>query len=171
MKRSDAVARIEAIAENVAGPAGLEIVDVELKGSGKNQLLRIFIDRPEGVTHADCELVSQRLSAAIDEDDPIPGSYNLEVSSPGVERRLRKWADWQRFTGKKVKVVLREPVDAVDDGADSRSGPAALKYFEGTVSEAREHGDRQEITVALPGGREIRFEPSMVERANLKFEW
>src|SRR3984893_1407163 len=110
MKRDDAISQIEAIAERVAAPAGIEIVEVELKGSGKHYLLRIYIDKPEGVTHADCELVSREMSAILDVEDPIPGTYELEVSSPGVERPLLKLQDWQRFTGKKVKVVLKEPV-------------------------------------------------------------
>src|SRR5579872_4319085 len=108
MKREAAISQIEAIAGRVADPAGIEIVEVELKGSGKHYLLRIYIDKPEGVTHADCELISRGVGAILDAEDPIPGSYELEVSSPGVERPLGKWQDWQRFRGKKVKVVLKE---------------------------------------------------------------
>ncbi len=154
MNRQQVVVKIEEIAERVARPEGIEIVEIELKGSGRNQLLRIFIDRPEGVTHADCEFISQQVGVILDVEDPIPGSYSLEVSSPGVERKLRKWEDWPRFAGKKAKIVLKEPQDN-------------LKHFEGTISSAEDHS----ITVALNGGGEVRFPFEQVERANLKFEW
>jgi ribosome maturation factor RimP len=137
------------------------VVEVELKGAGRNQLLRIFIDKPQGVTHADCEFVSQQVGTILDVEDPIPGSYSLEVSSPGVERKLRKWEDWPRFTGKKAKVVLKEPA-AVTGTADSN-----LKHFEGLISRA----ENRTVTVELSGGREIVFPYEQIERANLKFEW
>src|SRR5581483_1238585 len=134
MNRKEAVEKVEEIAERVARPEGIEVVEVELKGSGRNQLLRIFIDKPEGVTHADCEFVSQQVGTILDVEDPIPGSYNLEVSSPGVERKLRKWEDWPRFAGKKAKVVLKEPAQVADTGASQ--GHGNLKHFEGLISRA-----------------------------------
>src|ERR1700681_4163225 len=105
------VSKIEEIAERVAGSEGIEIVEVELKGGGRNQLLRISIDKPEGVTHADCELVSHQVGTILDVEDVVPGHYTLEVSSPGVERKLLKPNDYIRFQGKKAKIVLREPVE------------------------------------------------------------
>jgi ribosome maturation factor RimP len=156
MKREETISKITAIAEQTAAPAGIEIVEVELKGSGRSHLLRIYIDRPEGVTHADCELVSRGVGAALDAEDPIPGSYELEVSSPGVERRLSKWQDWLRFAGKKVKVVLKEPLKQTE-----------LKHFDGVIARAEDHT----VTVELTGGREVTFPVEMVDRANLKFEW
>jgi ribosome maturation factor RimP len=156
MTREETISRITAIAEQAAAPAGIEIVEVELKGSGRSHLLRIYIDRPEGVTHADCELVSRGVGAALDEEDPIPGSYELEVSSPGVERKLAKWQDWLRFCGKKVKVVLKEPLQQ-----------PALKHFDGVISRAKDHT----VTVELTGGKEVTFPLEQVDHANLKFEW
>jgi ribosome maturation factor RimP len=158
MKRDDAISRITALAEKVAAPAGIEVVEVELKGSGRSHLLRIYIDKPEGVTHADCELVSREVGAALDAEDPIPGTYDLEVSSPGVERKLGKWRDWQRFAGKKVKVVLKEPLPA-----------PALKHFDGVISRAAD--EDHTVTVELAGGGEVTFPVEQVDRANLKFEW
>src|SRR5262245_51250458 len=105
------VAKIEAIAERVAQSEGIEVVEVELKGGGQNRFLRISIDKPEGVTHGDCELISQQVGTILDVEDVVPGSYRLEVSSPGVERKLLKYRDFERFTGKKIKAVLREPVE------------------------------------------------------------
>src|ERR1700739_1445512 len=110
MKREEIISKIAAIAEQAAAPAGIEIVEVELKGSGRSHLLRIYIDKPEGGSHVDCELTSRAVGKALDVEDPIPGTYELEVSSPGVERKLGKWQDWQRFAGKKDKGVLKEPV-------------------------------------------------------------
>ena len=165
MNRKEAVEKVEEIAERVARPEGIEVVEVELKGSGRNQLLRIFIDKPEGVTHADCEFISQQVGTILDIEDPIPGSYNLEVSSPGVERKLRKWEDWPRFTGKKAKVVLKEPAQVT--GAGANQGPGNLKHFEGLISSA----ENRTVTVELPGGSRIVFPFEQIERANLKFEW
>jgi ribosome maturation factor RimP len=162
MKREETISKITAIAEQAASPAGIEIVEVELKGSGRSHLLRIYIDRPEGVTHADCELVSREVSAALDAEDPIPGSYELEVSSPGVERKLSKWQDWLRFAGKKVKVVLKEPLEA-----SAVRGNKELKHFDGLISRAEDHT----VTVELTGGEEVTFPVEQVDRANLKFEW
>jgi len=165
VKREEIISKVTAIAEQAATPAGIEIVEVELKGSGRSHLLRIYIDRPEGVTHADCELVSREVSAVLDADDPIPGSYELEVSSPGVERKLGKWQDWQRFAGKKVKVILKEPLQQTS--LDKLDKKAELKYFDGVISRAEDHT----VTVELAGGKEVSFPVEQVDRANLKFEW
>jgi len=70
----------------VAVGEGLTLIDVELKGGRSNPLLRVYIDKPGGVTHADCALVSEQMSAILDVEDPFPGSYMLEVSSPGLDR-------------------------------------------------------------------------------------
>jgi ribosome maturation factor RimP len=170
MKREETISKITAAAEQAAAPAGIEIVEVELKGSGRSHLLRIYIDRPEGVSHADCELVSRAVSAMLDEEDPIPGSYELEVSSPGLERKLVKWQDWSRFAGKKVKVVLKEPLRQAANGngnTGASSLPAELKHFDGVISRAADHT----VTVELTGGNEVTFPVEQVDRANLKFEW
>src|SRR5216117_3297887 len=105
------LSKIEAIAERVAQPEGIEIVEIELKGGGRNRFLRISIDKPEGVTHGDCELVSHQVGTILDVEDVVPGHYTLEVSSPGVERKLLRPNDYIRFQGKKAKIVLREPVE------------------------------------------------------------
>src|SRR5215470_2009672 len=110
--KEETVARITEIAQRVGEPEGLEIVDVELLGAGRGRVLRIFIDRPQGVSHADCEFMSQNVGTILDVEDVIPGdSYTLEVSSPGVERKLSRPGDFERFTGQKIKVTLREPVE------------------------------------------------------------
>ena len=102
--------KIRAIVERVTKSESLALVDVELKGGRINPLLRIYIDKPEGISHADCERVSEQVSAILDVEDPFPGSYTLEVSSPGLDRKLVKPSDFQHFVGRRARVVLREPL-------------------------------------------------------------
>src|ERR1700674_5876228 len=106
------VDRVREIADRVAASTGLEIVEVELRGGGKARMLRIFIDKPGGVTHEDCANLSREVGTILDVEDVIPGaSYTLEVSSPGLDRKLLRPADYQRFTGSKVKLKTRNPVN------------------------------------------------------------
>jgi ribosome maturation factor RimP len=110
--------RIRAAAERVAHSAGLQIFDVEWK-IGKQRLLRVYIDRPPmpgegegGISHQDCERVSEQLSVILDVEDLVPGpAYVLEVSSPGLDRKLRNQADYERFTGRLARIWLNEPVE------------------------------------------------------------
>ncbi len=90
---------------------GYELTDLELKFSGRQAVLRLFIDRPAGVGLDDCEKVSRAVSALLDVEDPLPGRYYLEVSSPGLDRKLTKPAHFQRFTGETLKVQLRFPIE------------------------------------------------------------
>lgn len=85
---------------------GFELVDVELMGGRQHQTLRVYIDSPQGVTVDDCADVSRQLSAILDVEDPFPGSYTLEVSSPGLDRPLVTPADFRRYQGALVKVRL-----------------------------------------------------------------
>jgi ribosome maturation factor RimP len=102
---------LRSMAERVAGSEGLYLVDVELKGGRSNPLLRVYIDKAGGITHADCQNVSEQLSAMLDVEDPFPTSYTLEVSSPGLDRELRKPSDYEHFAGRRARVILREPLD------------------------------------------------------------
>jgi ribosome maturation factor RimP len=99
---------IRQMAERVATSEGLHLVDVELKGVSSNQLLRIYIDKPGGVSHGDCSLVSEQLSALLDVEDLFPGRYVLEVSSPGLDRKLTRPSDFTYFAGRRARVVLKE---------------------------------------------------------------
>jgi ribosome maturation factor RimP len=102
--------KIRAIAERVVTSEGLTLVDVELKGGRVNPLLRVYIDKPEGVSHAHCQLVSEQLSAILDVEDLFPASYLLEVSSPGLDRKLVKPRDFEHFAGRRARLVLREAI-------------------------------------------------------------
>src|SRR5215471_6558755 len=104
--------RVREIAERVAATSGLEVVDMELHGGGKSRMLRVFIDKPTGVTHEDCVNFSREFGTIVDVEDVVPGgAYVLEVSSPGLDRKLTRATDYERFTGSKVKLMTREPVN------------------------------------------------------------
>ena len=153
--RQAVVSKIEEIAERVARSEGLEIVEVELKGGGRNQLLRISIDKPAGVTHADCELVSQQVGTILDVEDVMPGGrYTLEVSSPGIERKLLKPQDYQRFQGKKARISLRDPVEG-------------RRNWEGTLAGFAEG----RVALETEPGKIRTFPLDQIQKANLKFEW
>ena len=166
--KEEVVAKIAEIAERVADSEGIEIVDVQLLGAGRGRLLRIFIDRPagdasvdrpHGVSHADCEFISHQVGTILDIEDVIPGdSYTLEVSSPGLERKLSKAKDFERFVGQKAKVVLREPVE------NQRS-------WEGRLAGISQGVVALEIAALEPAGRVIHFPLEQVQKANLKFDW
>src|SRR5438445_11394158 len=103
---------IRNIAERVAVTHGVELVEIELKGGGKARTLRLTIDKPEGVTHEHCANVSREVSTILDVEDVVPGNtYLLEVSSPGLDRKLYKAADYERFAGRLVKLMTFEPVN------------------------------------------------------------
>jgi ribosome maturation factor RimP len=102
--------RVEKIAENATKDAGLELVHVEIGGTGRKPTVRIFIDKPDGVTLEDCSLVSQRVGKILDEEDFIPSAYTLEVSSPGLERGLYNLKDFQKFAGEMAKVKTNEAI-------------------------------------------------------------
>jgi ribosome maturation factor RimP len=153
--REAVASKIEEIAHRVTDSEGIELVEVEVKGGGGNRFVRISIDKPEGVTHADCELISQQVGTILDVEDVVPGGrYTLEVSSPGVERKLSKPRDFDRFQGKKVKIGLREPIDG-------------RRHWEGTLSSFAEG----RIALEVQPGQVIAFPFDQVEKANLKFEW
>jgi ribosome maturation factor RimP len=93
--------------ERLAHSEGLELVAVEVSGAARRPVVRLVLDRPGGVSIADCELVSRQASVMLDTCDPFPGAYSLEVSSPGLDRKLYGERDYARFTGEMVKVRMR----------------------------------------------------------------
>jgi ribosome maturation factor RimP len=93
------------------GALGYEVVELEFHPQGRGGLLRVYIDREAGVTVDDCEIVSRQVSAVLDVEDPIPGAYTLEVSSPGLDRPLRKAADFARFAGQQARIDMELPIE------------------------------------------------------------
>jgi ribosome maturation factor RimP len=156
--------RIREAADRVARSLGLEIFDVEWK-VGKGRLLRVYIDRPPdaanpgimgngaGVTHKDCERVSEQLSVILDVEDLVPGpSYTLEISSPGLDRKLIRPGDYERFTGRLANIWLNEPLENE-------------KYFQGRLA-----GYADGIVKVTVRDREIAVPFAGIRKANLVVE-
>jgi ribosome maturation factor RimP len=162
--------KLREIAERVAASSGLEISDIEFLGSGKHRMLRVYIDRPgavpsvdhpDGVTHEDCSAFSREFGTIIDVEDAVPGgSYVLEVSSPGLDRKLKTAADFERFRGHRVKLTTREPVN------NNRHFEGKLDSFEGgklllDLSAARKKMRPKD------GSQSVEIDLANIEKANL----
>ncbi len=145
--------RIRDIAERVATSEGLALIDVELKGGRSNPLLRIYIDKPQGVTHADCALVSEQVSAILDVEDPFPSSYTLEVSSPGLDRALTKPSHYEHFAGRRARIAVKEPV-------------GAQRVFEGRLAGV----EAGKVRMDLGEGKLVELELSSITKAKLVVE-
>ena len=151
------------IAERVAKSLGLEIWDVELRGTGgKARMLRIYIDKasdPNGPNLEDCENVSREVSTILDIEDPIKGSYTLEVSSPGLDRKLRNAGDYERFQGSLVKLQTLEPING-NRNFEGRLQKVSDGHIELELP-AKGKGKKQQ-----PGGT-VEIELSNVAKGNL----
>jgi ribosome maturation factor RimP len=152
--------KIREAAERVARSAGLEIFDLEWK-IGKERFLRIYLDRPPGpanpagagITHQDCELVSQQLNVILDVEELVPGpAYVLEVSSPGLDRKLLKAADYERFAGRLAKIWLNAPVEQAS-------------YWEGRLA-----GHADGVVRLQVGERTLELPMAGIRKANLVVE-
>ena len=151
--------RIRDAAERAARAAGVEVVDVEWK-VGRQRFLRVFIDKPSGaadqaagISHSDCQAVSEQLSVLLDVEDLVPGpGYVLEVSSPGLDRKLARPDEFERFAGRKVRISLSEPVEG-------------KSYFEGRL--AGFDGGRVKMEV---DGRVVELPLSGIRKAQLVVE-
>ncbi len=151
------VERIREAAERVARSEGMEVVDVEWK-VGKQRFLRVYIDKPEGISHHDCELVSEQLSVILDVEDLVPGPrYILEVSSPGLDRKLTRPADFERFVGRLARISTTEPVGEAKFFEGRLAG-----YAEGVVKiTVQERGEERLVDVPL----------ALIRKANLVVEF
>ena len=160
MSTATIIDKVSEIVTRAGLAEAIEPVEVQLLGGGAKRVLRIYIDKPGGVTHADCELISRAVGDAIDADDFIPGpAYTLEVSSPGIERKLSKPRDFERHQGQKIKIVLHEPLDG-------------RKLLDGMLT--RFHDDvltLQPDFKGAPDGEPLQIPLANIKSANLKFEW
>lgn len=147
---------IEEATLRLAGPVarslGLEVLDTEFLVEAGRRILRVTIYRPEGITLDDCEAMDRAFGEVLDREDPIEGSYNLEISSPGLERTLRRDREFEVFAGRRVQVNLFAPVDG-------------KRQFEGTLVGLREG----EVVVDTSGGR-MAFARESVSRVKLMFK-
>jgi ribosome maturation factor RimP len=152
-KRDMELERIREAAERVARSLGMDVVDVEWK-VGKQRFLRVYIDKPDGISHRDCETVSNQLSVILDVEDLVPGPhYILEVSSPGLDRKLTKPAEFERFAGRLAKISTNEPVEN-------------QKYFEGRLAGVADGKVQIEVK-----GRVIALPMEGIRKANLVVEF
>ena len=155
--------KIRGIVGRVAATYGVEPIEVDLRGGGKARALKIVIDKPEGVTHEDCANVSREVSTILDVEDAVPGGpYTLEVSSPGLDRKLLGPQDYARFIGSRIKLMTREPVNGnrhfegrLESFADGR---LQLELLSGRKKPKPGHGH--------PGPK-VEIELANVEKANL----
>ena len=156
-----ALDRIREIAGRVAAAYGLEIFDLAMHREGGGQVLRVVLDRPgpaatpeESVSIEDCEQVSHELGTILDVEDAVPGSYTLEVSSPGLDRPLRDVDDYRRFIGRLAKIVTREPVNRQTAFAGRLRGV-----------------DGDDVLFESEGGKEVRLPLRLISRARLDVEF
>jgi ribosome maturation factor RimP len=146
--------RLRELVEEVVEGQGYELVDVELKGAGNQSVVRIFIDKPDGVSLKDCELISHQVGTVLDVEDLIPFSYTLEVSSPGLDRKLVKESDYTRFEGKLAKIQTRIPLQ------HQRVFRGRLRGFqEGKIILELSNGDMLEIPL------------DVIKESRLEFDW
>jgi len=130
-RKEEILEKVRALAAPLAAQEGMELVDVEFGGAGGRTTLRLFIDKAGGVSLEDCSSVSRALSAALDVEDPLQGSYDLEVSSPGLDRPLRTPEHFEKFAGQKVRVKTFGPVPECEN---RKTFVGTLKgYAEGKV--------------------------------------
>jgi len=155
------VEQVRSAAGRVAEGYGLEIFDVQFRREASGMVLRVQLDRPgpaataeECVSVADCSRVSRDLSALLDVDDIIPGAYTLEVSSPGLDRPLRGRADYERFTGRRAKLVVRQAVNG-------------QTFFRGRLAGV----DLDAVLLDGEGDKQHRVPLELVTRANLEVEF
>ena len=153
MQQDSIAKRIDKIAADAAKQSGVEFVHSEIAGSRRNAVVRIYIDKPEGVTIEDCSTVSRAVEAVMDAEDFMPSAYVLEISSPGLERPLFSIRDFERFVGEKAKVKTLEPIN----GQANFSGRIAEVKASQIVLEDKTNG-----MVRIPFDR--------VEKANLKVD-
>jgi ribosome maturation factor RimP len=164
------VDRVRLIADRVAASSGLEVLDIEFLGGGKARMLRVFLDKPgagndpiAGVTHEDCANFSREFGTILDIEDVMPGSYTLEVSSPGLDRKLVKPADFTRFAGSRLKLTTRQPVN------NNCHFEGRLEGFQdGRVTldlSVASHKSRKKMGDAA--GTKVEIEFANIEKANL----
>ena len=150
---SSVEAAVTQLAEQVAAHLGMEVVLAEVKGGPGRATVRVYIDKAGGVTLDDCERFSQRLSVLLDVEDSVPFSYNLEVSSPGLDRPLTRASDFERFAGRQVKMRTRSPREGQRNFRGKLLGSIAGM-----------------VRVEIAPGKELEIAFTEIEKANLVIE-
>ena len=159
MAKVDVVERITGIVAEIGAPLGIALVDIEYKREGRDMVLRVFLEKEGGITLDDCAEVSRQLSDLLDVEDFMPERYNLEVSSPGICRPLKKLADYERFAGHLVKVKTFDML--ADDAGNKR------KTFTGKLVGVADGV----ISIDLSEGQHASIPLDKVAKANLEYEF
>src|SRR5947207_13113073 len=154
--------QVRDIVERVASSQGLEVVEIEMRGGGKSRMLRIFIDKLDGVTHEDCANLSREVGTILDVEEAIPGgSYLLEVSSPGLDGKRFKGAEFERFQGSRVKLTTREPVNG------NRHFEGRLEHFASGRLTLDLAEARRKFRPHATAAQKLEIDLANVEKANL----
>jgi ribosome maturation factor RimP len=147
--QQESLTQIETLVLPILDDLGYELVDLQLQQDGKQLALRIFVDKPAGITLDDCVEVSREVSAILEVEDPIRSAYRLEVSSPGLDRPLKKATDFERFVGKKARLKSKNLIDPDQRGTTRKTFVGILLGFEeGNVR--LELTDKQGGVIAIP---------------------
>jgi len=147
--RQENLTQIETLILPILDDLGYELVDLQLQQDGKQLALRIFVDKPAGITLDDCVEVSREVSAILEVEDPIRAAYRLEVSSPGLDRPLKKAADFERFVGKKARLKSKNLIDPDQRGTTRKTFVGTLLGFEDD-NVRLELTDKQGGVIAIP---------------------
>lgn len=153
----DAIKMIHALASEVADDCGYEIVDINLSGSGKRVILRITLDKEGGITLDDCEVFSRRLEGLLDAEDPLKGPYTLEVSSPGLDRPLKRINDFKKSIGKLVRIITKERINN-------------QTFFVGRLEDVRDSSIILSTTKKGVVPEEVAIPYNLITKANLEVE-
>lgn len=151
----DVDSQVWTIAQEVVSGLGLELVDIELTGNRSQQLIRIFIQKPEGILLSDCAAVSRKLGELFDDKNVIENSYRLEISSPGIERPLRKVRDFERYVGHRVRIRLKS----------KKEGKRRI------VGKIVEVDDNMIHIISSKNGEKASFSLADIAKANLDVDW
>lgn len=153
MNKAEITEKINKIAHAAVDKANLELVRAEVAGSAKEPVIRLFIDKPAGISHEDCALVSREAAAELDKIDFISEGYTLEVSSPGLERELYSLKEFEKFAGSLAKVKTRSPIDG-------------QRNFRGRIKKV----ENNQIVFDDKTNGEVKFPFEAVAKANLEID-
>lgn len=154
--------QLKQLLEPVVTAMGYEVVGIEYIGQGRRRILRLYIDSPNGVTLDDCSRVSHQVSGLLEVEDPIPGPYTLEISSPGLDRPLFGVHDFERFTGYQIQVKLSPPYDSLPTENPSKGSIVGRRKVKGLLKVVR-----GEWIVVEEQGHELVLPLERIEKANL----
>ncbi len=154
--------QVEALVQPILDDLGFELVDLEYQRESHGWVLRFYLDKEGGITLDECAVASREISAILDVEDVVETAYSLEVSSPGIERPLKKPQDFNRFSGQLAKIKTLDAIDPDGRGLNRKTFVGQLAGFEG-----------QDVLLTLKdkSAAQIRIPLDQIDRANLEFEF